>query len=91
MLVLWLELSDCALWVTVLQDQVDRAGLPRTVRWGVSAAILVGLVWFANFSTALIGSFVICTYWRTLMFTREVRMVVHQIIKCCILQPSSTS
>lgn len=57
----------------LLQDQVDKAGLPRTVRLFISAVIMVCLIWFTSFSTGLIGTFVICTYWRTLMFTREVR------------------
>lgn len=56
----------------MLQDQVDKAGLPRTVRWFISAGVMVALIWFTSFRIALLGTFVICTYWRTLMLVGEV-------------------
>jgi hypothetical protein len=56
-----------------LQDRIDAAGLPRTVRFIFCVAGVALLWWTSSFTQSAIGFFVACTYWRTLLAPREVR------------------
>lgn len=55
-----------------LQDRIDAAGLPRTVRFLACVAGVATLWMASSFTQSAIGFFVACTYWRTLLAPREV-------------------
>jgi len=57
-----------------LQDKIDAAGLPRTVRFLFCVAAVAALWLTTSYTQSAIGFFVACTYWRTLLAPREVSM-----------------
>lgn len=55
-----------------IQDKIDAAGLPRTVRFLFCVAAVATLWMTTTYTQSAIGFFVACTYWRTLLAPREV-------------------
>lgn len=72
-----------------LQDRIDAAGLPRTVRFVFCVAGVALLWWTSSFTQSAIGFFVACTYWRTLLAPREVRCPHLTVTSPCVHAASS--
>jgi hypothetical protein len=66
-----------------LQDRIDAAGLPRTVRFIFCVAGVALLWWTSSFTQSAIGFFVACTYWRTLLAPREVCCLSLAVVLSC--------